>query len=218
MISIGRGPGTDRSVARAHGFVNDQEKNTMEKDKPLTGKRIAVLVANGFDEAHMTESQRALLGAGASPKVVSTEQGLVNGWHGAGWGHYFAVDEQLATALAADFDGVLIPGGERGIAKLAANPHTRRMLRGFMDGNKPVVAFGHAPQLIALAERARGRTMVASDAVRAVLEAAGAKLADGDRASDANLLTARDDIDIDSFKQAVVDHFVEITGAMANAA
>src|SRR3546814_4592100 len=99
-------------------------------DHPLAGKTVAILVANGFEELEMTEPQRALLGAGATLKLVSPEQGLVNGWHGKAWGHYFPIDTQISEALAADFDALLVPGGKRGIEKLAQNPHTKRLLKG----------------------------------------------------------------------------------------
>jgi putative intracellular protease/amidase len=190
----------------------------MQQDKPLAGKTIAILVSNGFEEIQMTEPQRALLAAGATLKIVSTEQGLVNGWHDKSWGHYFAVDVPLSNALAADFDAVLIPGGERGIAKLSANPHTKRILRGFADAGKPIAALGDGPQLLALAERIQGRSVVASDASREILEAAGAKLADDSVLVEGNLITARDDLDMDAFKGAIVEHFTTVVASLAAAA
>jgi protease I len=190
----------------------------MQTEKPLAGKTVAILVANGFEEIEMTEPQRALLAAGAALKVVSTEQGLVNGWHGQAWGHYFAVDVQLSSALAADFDALLVPGGERGVAKLAANPHTRRIVRGFIDAGKPVAAIGHAPQLLVLAERAQGRTVAAADAVRDALIAAGATVSDEVLVQDGNLITARDEVDMPTLKQAVVQHVENIAANLAAAA
>src|SRR5690606_34600045 len=98
-------------------------------DTPLAGKNVALLVANGFEELDMTEPQRALLGAGATVKIVSHEQGLVNGWYGEAWGHFFPVDVPLSQALAADFDALLIPGGFRGVERLAGNAHAKRLVR-----------------------------------------------------------------------------------------
>jgi protease I len=190
----------------------------MQNDKPLAGKTIAILVSNGFEEVQMTEPQRALLAAGAALKIVSTEQGLVNGWHEKAWGHYFAVDVPLSNALAADFDAVLIPGGERGVAKLAANPHTKRILRGFADAGKPIAALGVAPQLLALSERIQGRTVVANDSVRETLEAACAKLVDDTVVVDGNLITARDDLDMPAFKGSIVEHFTTVAALVAAAA
>lgn len=180
----------------------------MDIDRPLAGKTIAILVGSGFEEGQMTETQRALLAAGATPKVVSMDQGLVNGWHGTGWGHYFAVDQQISTALAADFDAALVPGGDRSVAKLASNPHTRRMLRSFMDGFKPIAMLGTAPQLLALAERAKGRTLTADAGAHEALAAAEAVLQDEPLVVDGNLMTARNDVDIDTFKAAFVEHLL----------
>jgi putative intracellular protease/amidase len=187
-------------------------------DKPLAGKTVAILVANGFQEIDMTEPQRALLGAGAIPRVVSPEQGLVNGWHGKAWGHYFPVDANLSSALAADFDGLLVPGGERGIDKLAGTPHTTRFIRGFMDGGKPVAAIGRALQLLAEAERLAGRTVSADEDLAETLQQAGATAADDPVTVEGNLLTARDGAEVDAIQQAILRLFTEVTSSLADAA
>ena len=114
----------------------------------LAGKTIALLVANGFEEIEMTEPQKALLAAGATVKLVSSETALVNGWHGEAWGHYFPVDGALSTQMAADFDALLVPGGHRSIIALAKSAHTNRFLKGFLDGDKPVVLVGDEEQNI----------------------------------------------------------------------
>src|SRR5580704_7123236 len=99
----------------------------------LAGKNVALLVANGFDENQMAEIQRALTKAQATLRTIAPEQGVVNGWQGAGWGHYFPVDIQIGEALRSDFDMLVLPGGERGIAKLKANPHARRIIGHFLE-------------------------------------------------------------------------------------
>ena len=187
-------------------------------DKPLAGKTVAILVANGFQEIDMTEPQRALLGAGAIPRLVSPEQGLVNGWHGKAWGHYFPVDANLSSALAADFDGLLVPGGERGIEKLAGTPHTTRFVRGFMDGGKPVAAIGRAVQLLVDAERISARTVSADEDLADSLKEAGATVAEAPISADGNLLTAVDGAEIEDLQQSVLRLFTTSAGSLADAA
>jgi protease I len=178
-------------------------------DQPLAGKTIAILVANGFEETEMTEPQRALLKTGATLKVISPEQGLVNGWHGKAWGHYFPVDQQVAEVLAADFDMLILPGGERSVAKLAGNAHVRRIIGGFMDGGKPVAAIDDGVSLIAVAQKIKGRTVSASPAVREDLEAAGAVWSDEPLTIDKALLTA-DGLDtLPAFVDQLVKAFSE---------
>jgi len=116
--------------------------------KFLTGTKIAILVANGFEQNDFTQSQRALLAAGATLKVISPDQGLVNGWEGASWGHHFAVDQTLSTALGADFDMLIVPGGERSLNKLKTTAHTKRLISSVMNANKPIVMFGTASELL----------------------------------------------------------------------
>jgi protease I len=116
--------------------------------KFLTGTKIAILAANGFTQNDFTQTQRALLAAGATLKVVSPDQGLVNGWEGSAWGHHFAVDQVLSTVLGADYDMLVVPGGQRSIDKLKTTAHTRRFISSFMNSGKPVAMFGEAAELL----------------------------------------------------------------------
>jgi len=178
-------------------------------DQPLAGKTIAILVANGFEETEMTEPQRALLKTGATLKVLSPEQGLVNGWHGKAWGHYFPVDQQIAEVLAADFDMLILPGGERSVAKLAANPHTRRIVSSFMDGGKPVAAIDDGVSLLAVAQKVKGRTLTGSPAVREALEAAGAIWSEEPITIDKALVTADGLDNLQAFVEQLVKSFTD---------
>jgi protease I len=116
--------------------------------KSLTGQKIAILAANGFDEADMIAAQRALVAAGATMRLVSSDNGLVNGWDGKGWGHNFPVDAALNTALGVDYDALVIIGGQRSFDKLKMTAHTKRFVGSFMMAQKPVVAFGDAAEIL----------------------------------------------------------------------
>ncbi len=187
-------------------------------DQPLNGRTIAILVANGFEEMEMTEPQRALLGAGATPKIVSPEQALVNGWLGRAWGHYFPIDVSLSSALAADFDGLIIPGGKRSADKLLTLAHSKRFIRGFADGGKPIVAIGHALTLLADAERLSGRQVAADETVTAAIGEADATVSEEALVVDRNLLSAKDDVDMEALKPAVVKLITEVTESLDAAA
>ncbi|WP_114395769.1 DJ-1/PfpI family protein [Oleisolibacter albus] len=178
-------------------------------DQPLAGKTVAILVANGFEELEMTEPQRALLKLGAQPKIISPEQGLVNGWHGAAWGHYFPTDKHVGDVLAADFDLLLLPGGDRSVAKLANNPHTRRILGSFMDAGKGVAAIGKGVELLAVADRAKGRTVTGPETVKEALTAAGAKWSDETMVVDRVLLTAQSQETLADFIETMTKVFVQ---------
>lgn len=146
--------------------------------KPLSGQKIAILVANGFDETDMTHAQRALASLGATLKIISTENGLVNSWTGASqggsWGHHFPTDGNVSSVLAADFDGVYIPGGKRSIDKMKDAPHVKRIMRSFFDAGKPMMLLGHATELLVSCERAKDCTVTGDASLEKTMTDAGA--------------------------------------------
>jgi protease I len=144
----------------------------------LAGKSIAILAANGFDENQMTEIQRALTTVKAQFKTVAPEHGVVNGWQGDHWGHYFPVDVNISEALGSDFDFLVIPGGERAIAKLKTNLHTRRIVNHFLEAGKPIAATGAGVALLALSARLAGVTVAAPAEIHEELIAAGATISE----------------------------------------
>ena len=121
--------------------------------KPLTGTKVAVLVANGFEEAGFLQAQKKLLEMGATIRIISTSSGLVNGWDGQAWGHNYAVDAPLNIALGADYEALVVPGGQRSIDKLKLTAHTRRFIGSFMAAGKPVAIMDDAVMLMALVEQ-----------------------------------------------------------------
>lgn len=160
------------------------------QDKPLTGKKVAIMVANGFDEIEFVEPQKKLIEAGATVKVISRASGLVNGWYGGSWGHFFPVDGDLADTLAVDYDGLVVPGGSRSVDKLAEDPHAKRILKAFMRAAMPVALLGEASGLLVAIEHAKARTLTGAAETRAALEAAGASWEDGPAVVEGNLATA----------------------------
>ncbi|MBU0724923.1 MAG: DJ-1/PfpI family protein [Alphaproteobacteria bacterium] len=157
----------------------------------LAGRKIAILVASGFEEVQMTDPQKTLIAAGAQTKVISRENGLVNGWHEDSWGHFFPIDADLSQTLAIDFDALLIPGGARSIAKLSEDPHAKRIVKAFLKGNQPVAAIGDATSLLATADEFAGRTVTGSEQSKATVDAKGGVWSDEPIVVDGMLITAQ---------------------------
>lgn len=187
-------------------------------EKKLIGRRIVVMVANGFDERDFSLTQRLLASQGAMPKVISPENGLVNSWRTEegkdgqkieAWGHHFPVDATVSTVLAADYDALLVIGGSRSIEKLKDNAHCKRIMRGFMDGGKPVMLLGHAVAMLTAAERANGYAVTGDESLEATLTQAGATWADQDICVDGHLVTAVSAQDGDEFVTLCVDLFLQ---------
>ena len=158
-------------------------------DRPLNGKHIAIMVANGFEETEFTDPQKRLLQAGATVKVVSRANGLVNGWYENTWGHFFPVDGNLAETLAIDFDGLIVPGGMRSMEKLVEDAHAKRILAAFMRAETPVLVFNDAVRLLRVTDNLSGRALTGAEDCRAEAETAGGRWQESEVVHDGNLVT-----------------------------
>ena len=79
--------------------------------RKLDGKKVAILVADGFEQVEMTKPREALDEAGAQTKIVSLKSGKIQGMNHAEKGDKFDVDLTLDQARPEQFDALLIPGG-----------------------------------------------------------------------------------------------------------
>lgn len=187
--------------------------------KALQSQKIAVLMSNGFNEKDFLMIQKAMIDQGASLRIVSTDSGLVNGWDGKGWGHNFAIDAQLNTALGIDYDAVIIPGGQRSLDKLKLTAHSRRFIGSFLAAMKPVICMGDAVQLLAYSDHISGKTVSGPESKKGVVETAGATFAEAPYSMDATLLTGDTEGDaLMPYVAAAVDMMVQSVGAMKQAA
>ncbi|NCO03397.1 MAG: DJ-1/PfpI family protein [Alphaproteobacteria bacterium] len=176
--------------------------------KAMLGMKVAALVANGFEEKQFIKAQRSFIEMGATLKIISTNQGLVNGWEGQAWGHNFAVDASLNTALGVDYAGLLIPGGQRSIEKLKSTAHTKRFIGSFMAAHKPVAVMGDALSLMIMSEQIDGRTVAGPVAMRDEAIKMGAKWSEEPMMIDNAMLTGIADLDnMDMFIEMMQDVF-----------
>src|SRR5438128_3988482 len=79
--------------------------------KDLTGKRVAILVDEGFEQVELIKPRKALDKIGAKTEIVSPQEGQVRGWNNKKWGKFVAVDTPLDSADPASYDALLLPGG-----------------------------------------------------------------------------------------------------------
>ena len=178
--------------------------------KPLTGTKIAVLVANGFNEKSFLRAQKEILEMGATMRIVSTNQGLVNGWEGSSWGHNYAVDVPLNTALGVDYDALILVGGERSLDKLKLTAHTRRFIGSFMAAQKPVVVMDDAVKLMAMCEQIADMKVTGPQACREEVENAGAEWMDSMLEMAGNMMSGMtDDDNADQYFSTMAEMLVQ---------
>ena len=176
----------------------------MQPEKRLIGKKVAIIVGNGFHESHMTDTQKTLTSLGAASMVVSSEIGVVNGWHEGSWGHNFFVNSGLNKVLPSHYDALLVPGGERSMLGLSGNAHAKRIVKGMLDSGKPVGVVGRAGLLLAAAECVVGRTLTGNPEIKEKVTAAGARWIAETVAIDGNLISSAGQEDLPAFIDAFV--------------
>jgi protease I len=175
----------------------------------LNGKKVAILVADGFEQVEMTEPRRALQEAGAQTQIVSPKPGKVQGWNHFDHADQFDVEVPLEQASSDDFDALLLPGGVANPDQLRMQPPAVQFVREFVESGKPVAVICHGPWTLVEADVVRGRKITSWPSLRKDLENAGAQWVDQEVVTDRGLVSSRKPADIPAFNQKMIEEFAE---------
>jgi protease I len=175
----------------------------------LNGKRIAILVENGFEQVEMTEPRQALEDAGAQADLISPEDQEVMGMEHEEPGDSFTVDVSLKSANPDNYDGLMLPGGVANPDKLRMNPDAVKFVKSFVDAGKPIAAICHGPWTLIEAGAAKGRTMTSWPSLKTDLRNAGANWVDKEVVVDRGVVTSRKPDDIPAFNEKMIEEFRE---------
>jgi protease I len=175
----------------------------------LKGKKVAILVAEGFEQVELTEPKKALEAAGAETRIVSPATGQVQGWKHFDKADQFTVDVQLDKAQARDFDALLLPGGVANPDQLRMLPKAVAFIREFFDAGKPVAAICHGLWPLIDAEVVRGRKVTSWPSLKMDLKNAGADWTDQEVVTHNGLVTSRKPADIPAFNRKMIEEFAE---------
>ena len=173
----------------------------------LDGKRVAILVAEGFEQVEMTAPRQALEEAGARTQIVSPAKGEVQGWKHFDKADRFNVDVPLDAANADEFDALLLPGGVANPDQLRMNPKAVQFVKRFFDAGKPVGVICHGPWTLIEAGVVKGCTMTSWPSLKTDLQNAGAKWVDQEVVVDNGLVSSRNPKDIPAFNRKIVEAF-----------
>ncbi len=179
----------------------------------LKGKRVAVSVADGFEQVELTKPRLALDQAGAETDLISPAQGEVQGWNHFEKADKFPVDVELSDADTNNYDALLLPGGVANPDQLRMLPEAVKFVKRFFEEGKPVAAICHGPWMLVETDAARGRTVTSWPSLKTDLRNAGAKWVDQEVVTDHGLVTSRKPDDIPAFNQKMIEEFS--SGALA---
>lgn len=175
----------------------------------LTGKTIAILTEDGFEEIELTSPKEALEKVGAKTEIISPKNEHVRAKKGDEWSGEYKVDVQLSHASPSHYDGLLIPGGVINPDKLRTDQNVLAFVRSFFDEGKPVAAICHGPQVLINAEVVEGRKMTSVEAIKIDLINAGANWEDSEVVVDQGLVTSRTPEDLPAFNRKMIEEFAE---------
>ena len=175
----------------------------------LDGMKVAILVAEGFEQVELLEPRKALAEAGADTFVVSPAKGEVQGWKHFEKGEKVQVDVPLEKAEASAFDALLLPGGVANPDQLRTQPQAVQFVHEFFESGKPVAVICHGSWTLIEAGVVRGRTITSWPSLRADLRNAGANWVDQEVVADKGLVSSRKPQDIPAFNRKMIEEFAE---------
>ena len=172
----------------------------------LTGKKIAFLATDGFQQDELKEPWKAVEEAGGEPELVSLEHGEIDDGKG---GEKFVVGKTVSEVDAAAYDGLVLPGGVKNPDTLRMNEDAVRFVREFFEQGKPVGAICHGPWMLVEADVVRGRTLTSYASVKTDVRNAGGEWVDEEVVVDRGLVTSRHPGDLPAFNAKIVEEFAE---------
>ena len=175
----------------------------------LSGKRVAILVTDGFEQVELTAPKKALEAEGAETQIVSPNTGQVQGMNHDDKGDAFPVDKTLKQARADEYDALLLPGGVKNPDKLRTIPEAVQFVRGFVAEGKPVAAICHGPWTLVEADVVRNRKLTSYPSLKTDIENAGGNWTDAEVIVDKGLVTSRTPEDLPAFNRKMVEEFAE---------
>ena len=176
----------------------------------LEGKKIAVLVEEGFEQVELTEPLKALKEEGAEAHIISpNKNNELKAWSQTDWGESFKVDKKLSEVQAESYDGRLLPGGVMKPDNLRANKEAVSFVNRFMESGKPVAAICHGPWTLIETGKVKGRKMTSYHTLQTDLKNAGAEWVDQEVVVDQGLVTSRKPDDLPAFNRKMIEEFAE---------
>ncbi len=178
----------------------------------VKGMKVAVIVADGFEQRELDGPVEALKTQGVHVEVLAPDERHLAHIHGVNHfekGRGTKADKTIDEADADDYDGLLVPGGTVSPDTMRQSPKHLALVKRFVDEGKPTAVICHGPWLLADAGVAKGRTLTSWPGIRRDLERAGATWKDEEVVVDGNLVTSRKPADVPAFSRRFLETLEE---------
>lgn len=179
----------------------------MRHEKRLSGKRIGVLTADGFEYAEVIVPSAALRAEGATVEVISLHHGRIRGMNVTSPTRTVHVDRTVREANPNAYDALLVPGGFVAPDFLRQSREARAFVSAFDATRKPLATLCHGPSVLASAGVLRGRTLAAWPGIRDDVVNAGATWRDEPVVREGNWVSSRGPQDLGELIPAMIELF-----------
>ena len=174
----------------------------------LKGKRVAILVTDGFEQIEMTSPRQALEQAGATCVLISPKD-EVQGFKHHDKADKFKCDLPLSKADAGDFDAVLLPGGVINADAIRVEKKAQQFVQEIDRAGKPIAVICHGGWLLISAGVVKGRRLTTWPTLQDDMRNAGADWQDREVIRDRNLVSSRKPDDLPAFNREMVNAIAE---------
>lgn len=168
---------------------------------PLDGQSVLIFVGDDYEDMELQYPKYRLLEAGARVVVAGLEAGVT---HKGKYGYPQIAQARIADLNAADFDGLVIPGGWMP-DKLRRYDEVKRITKAIHDAGKCVASICHGPWIDISAGIVKGATYTSTPGLTDDLRNAGATWVDKPVVIDANHVTSRRPDDLPEFCRGILE-------------
>lgn len=166
----------------------------------LQGKRVAVLIEQQYQEMEVWYPIYRLREAGCQVTLIAPDAGVT---YPSKLGYPAKSDKAAKDVKAADFDGIVIPGGFAP-DYIRRNEAMLKLVRDMAEQGKVVSAICHGPWVLCSTTALRGKKATCFFAIKDDVINAGGKYVDEECVVDGNLITSRKPDDLPAFVVAVM--------------
>jgi protease I len=181
----------------------------------ITQAKILIMATDGFEQSELMVPQEKLSEAGATVEVAAPKSrmksGKIHGWDKSDWGKAIPVDKDIEDVDPADYDALVLPGGQINPDKLRVEPKAIEIVKAFYSAGKTVAAICHAPWLLIEAGVIKGRKCTSYRSIRTDVINAGGEWRDETVVTDKGLITSRNPGDLDAFVEKIIEEVREGT-------
>lgn len=170
----------------------------------LSGKRVAFLVTDGFEQIELTGPREALEKNGAVVDILSDKEGTVRGWNHDKPADEFAVDATFDSAHLDLYDALVLPGGVQNSDTIRLIPGAQKLVKSHHSASKPLAVICHGAWLLVSTGLTQGKRMTSDQSLQDDIRNAGGNWVDEEVVVDGNLISSRKPDDIPAFNEQLI--------------